>query len=303
VNEEIMLRNRSIDEVLVFNKERYLRRWGLRIGNAVRDLKEIRARRFELAIVPSTVSTSLTSDFLGYLSGATIRMGARSLQGEENPSGFLFTHAVDLDWRDTPERHQTLRNADVMGEHSPAPEDLSHEITLEEGELNWARHQVNSWTKERTRIVGIHPGAGKRPNQWPATRFGELGRILMDEFGVFILVTAGPMDGEEVTIVETALGTRAQVVRNEPIRRVASLLKYAHLVISNDTGIMHVAAGVGTPVLSLFGPTDPRQWAPLGAIHRYIKSETSDISEIQVSHVVGIARGMLHAPATGQRSL
>ncbi|MGB6647731.1 MAG: glycosyltransferase family 9 protein [Bacteroidota bacterium] len=299
VNEEIMLRNKSLDEVLVFKKERYLRSRGLRIGNALRDLREIRSRKYELAVVPSTVSTSLTSDSLAYLSGARFRIGARSLDGEKNPSGFLFTQPVDLDWRDTPERHQTLRNADILGSHTDPPGDLSHEITLTEEEERWGRNQVDEWQGGMRKAIALHPGAGKEPNRWPPERFAEVAERLSREFEALVLITAGPMDGEEVGIVENTSSVNVQVIKNEPIRRVASILKYVDLVISNDTGIMHVAAGVGTPVLSLFGPTDPRQWAPLGEIHRYIKSETSDIGEIAVSHVLRIAREMLRAPAEG----
>jgi len=296
VNEEIMLRNRSLDEVLVFKKERYLRRWGLRIGNAVKDLREIRSRKYELAVVPSTVSTSLTSDFLAYLSGARFRIGARSLDGEKNPSGFLFTQPVDLDWRELPERHQTLRNADIMGSYTYLPEDLSHEITLGEEEERWGRNQVAEWKGGMRKAIAIHPGAGKVCNRWPSERFAEVAEMLSREFEALVVITAGPMDDEEVELVENASSVNIQVVHNKPIRRVASILKYMDLVVSNDTGIMHVAAGVGTPVLSLFGPTDPRQWAPLGEIHRYIKSETSDMGEISVSHVMRIAREMLRAP-------
>ena len=90
---------------------------------------------------------------------------------------------------------------------------------------------------------------------------------------------------------------------NNRIRVVASILRYVDLVVSNDTGIMHVAAGVGTPVLSLFGPTEPRQWAPLGGIHRYIKSETRDISEIPVQDVIRVAREMLLASGRGSVQL
>jgi len=301
VNEAIMLRNRSIDEVLVFEKERYLRSRGLRLGNALRDLREIRSRKFELAIVPSTVSTSLTSDFLAYLSGAAFRIGARSLDGAKNPSGFLFTQSVDLDWRDTPERHQTLRNADVMGSYAAPPGDLSLEITLSEEEMRWGREQLAIWKGPKRMTIGVHPGAGKPANRWPAARFAEVVKKLSREFDALVVITSGPMDGEEVGVVENGLSGWVQVIHNQPIRQVASLLRYVDLLISNDTGIMHVAAGVGTPVLSLFGPTDPRQWAPLGPFHRYIKSETSDIGEIEAGTVLRIAREMLRAPGPDRR--
>jgi ADP-heptose:LPS heptosyltransferase len=82
-------------------------------------------------------------------------------------------------------------------------------------------------------------------------------------------------------------------VANKSIREVAAILSLARLVISNDTGIMHVAAAVGTPVLSLFGPTDPEQWAPIGTKHRYIVGKGGDIETIPVEEVLTVAREML----------
>ena len=303
VNRDIMLHNRYVNQVLVFDKQDHLRHCGVRIGNSLRYLRQLRSEKFDLAIVPSTVSTSLTSDFLAYLSGAPVRIGARSIDGTPNPSGFLFTHARDLNWLDTPDRHQTLRNADIMGPYAEHPEDLSHEITLLEEEEKWAIETLATWKKGRRLAVALHPGAGKPPNRWPADRFAELAGTLADEFNAYILITAGPMDGEEVRVVGRSLRPPYNTLLNNRIRVVASILRYVDLVVSNDTGIMHVAAGVGTPVLSLFGPTEPRQWAPLGGIHRYIKSETRDISEIPVQDVIRVAREMLLASGRGSVQL
>jgi ADP-heptose:LPS heptosyltransferase len=93
-----------------------------------------------------------------------------------------------------------------------------------------------------------------------------------------------------------ALEAPVTLVENRPVRDVAAILRRARLVVSNDTGIMHVAGAVGTPVLSLFGPTDARQWAPLNRGSRYIQAGGEEIAEIGVDRVLDEALSMLHEP-------
>jgi heptosyltransferase-2 len=143
--------------------------------------------------------------------------------------------------------------------------------------------------------VALHPGAGKVPNRWPAARFAEVASALAGERKVRFIVTVGPMDEEPWKELESRLSIPAYLVKNESIRRVASILSAVRLVISNDTGVMHVAAAVGAPVLSLFGPTDPRQWAPQGEKNRYIQGEGGDITRISTAGVLSAARRMLDA--------
>ncbi len=107
--------------MILYDKTRYLMQGRLHLLEFGRFVKELRARRFDLAVVPGTVSTSFTSDLLAYLSGAPVRVGVRSLEGRENAAAFLFNVPKDLDWRGDPRRHQTLRNADIMGGMVPAP--------------------------------------------------------------------------------------------------------------------------------------------------------------------------------------
>jgi ADP-heptose:LPS heptosyltransferase len=101
------------------------------------------------------------------------------------------------------------------------------------------------------------------------------------------------MDEGPVNAMRGALKSHCEVIENQPIRRVAALLQHVDLVVSNDTGIMHVAAAVGTPVLSLFGPTDPAQWAPVGPPHRYIRGVNNDIETISCEQVVTAAQDIL----------
>jgi heptosyltransferase-2 len=256
----------------------------------------LKARGFDAAIVPGTVSTSFTSDLLAYLSGAPVRMGVRSLEGKENPSGFLFNVGRDLDWQHDPHRHQTLRNADIMGGLIPAPEDLQCALNLTTEELERGKEWFRTNGAPDGIRIALHPGAGKPPNRWPASRFAEAANVLTREYGASVYITEGPMDKAEVEAVQSTLNEQAQVIKNTPIRDVASILSCVDLVLSNDTGVMHVAAAAGVPVVSLFGPTDPLQWAPVGPGNRWIKSRGEQISDIGLEEVLKACRELLGPP-------
>ena len=291
VNYEPMAGNRFVDEVIRFDKREFMGREGgslLRLRPYARDL---RRRGFTVAIVPSTVSTSFTSDLMAYLSGAPVRIGAGSIEGAANPSAFFFTHPRALDWRQTPERHQALRNMDIWPLALGGESDLSAEISLDPDELRDGEAYLRSLSSGARRVIVYHPGAGKVPNRWPAERFAALAGSLSAAGAT--VITAGPMDDAPVEIMTGGMRGPYGIMRNQPIRRVASALRFADLVVSNDTGIMHVAGAVGTPVLSLFGPTDPRQWAPTGPQHRCIRGEGSDITRIPLENVIDAAHEML----------
>jgi ADP-heptose:LPS heptosyltransferase len=236
---------------------------------------------------------SATSDMFGYFSGAKYRIGAREINGVQNPSGLFFNAAVTLNWEETGHRHQTLRNLDIAHDLWLNVPDLSTKIDLTAEEVSEAKLFIATIGFRVASFISIHPGAGKPPNRWPAERFAEAASTLASEFQMGLAITHGPMDDEPVGAMKSKLTVPYHVIEKKKIREVAAILSLARLVISNDTGIMHVAAAVGTPVLSLFGPTDPEQWAPIGTKHRYIIGEGGDIGSISVGEVLTVAREML----------
>ncbi|MEW6511457.1 MAG: glycosyltransferase family 9 protein [Bacteroidota bacterium] len=296
VNHAVMQNLRYINELLSYDKRQFIGKEG---GNLLRFIPYVRSLRemhFDIAVVPSTVSTSFTSDMLAYLSGARIRIGAGSIDGKENPSAFFFTHPRFLDWRGRPGYHQVQRNIDIWPEPLP-PTDPSLEITLSGHKIGEGKSFVSNVKAGRARAIVYHPGAGKPPNKWPASRFAQVAEELSRSEDSVVVITSGPMDALATQEMINGLSVGYHLVQNEPVRRVAAILKFADLLITNDTGIMHIGAGVGTPVLSLFGPTDPEQWAPIGARHRYLRGEGGDIAEIPVDDVLSNARDMLRAGA------
>jgi ADP-heptose:LPS heptosyltransferase len=243
--------------------------------------------------VPATVSVSLTSNVIALMSRAALRVGPASLSGKNNPTDFLFHIAVPLDWQNDPHRHQTLRNLDIIERLDIPHHSLGHQVEITEEERLQAGRLLAAFVNEHNILVGFHPGAGKVPNRWPAERFAQLANLLVERCFIGAVITAGPMDDEPVHLMLRHINCPHLVMRHKPIRDVAAILSRLNLFVTNDTGIMHVAAGMGTPTLSLFGSTDPKQWAPLGEKNRYIQSESGDIQDITVKEVFLAAVEML----------
>jgi ADP-heptose:LPS heptosyltransferase len=113
----------------------------------------------------------------------------------------------------------------------------------------------------RGRFVVLHPGTSVPARAWPVERFAELCRLLGDE-GRRVVVTGAPSERELTALV--AAGTDAiDLGGRTGLPELAAVLRAAEAVVVCNTGPAHLAAAVGTPVVSLFAPTVPaRQWAP-----------------------------------------
>lgn len=292
VNYEIMLNNRWLDEVILYDKRELLKNGRIRFKSLLKLIKGIRGR-FGLVLVPGTVSTSFTSDLLAFLTGAHVRIGVAGLNGEPNKSAFFFNVPVNLDWRGDPHRHQSARNLDIGAPLSLEVSDLSHEITLTETEVAQGKIEATRLRAAKTYLFGFHPGAGKPPNQWPAESFADLIKRLLSDYSAAAFITSGPMDDEVDRILLKSLNGRVELLKNRGIREVASIIKEVNLFVTNDTGLLHVAAGVGAPTVGLFGPTDPHQWAPIGDRIRYIQGEGSNVAAISPARVFELAADLL----------
>ena len=121
--------------------------------------------------------------------------------------------------------------------------------------------------RDRTgnRYAVLNPGAAWPNKRWPPSRLGAVARALRDTHGLASLVLWGP--GEEPLAAEVVAGAdgAATLLPSTSIADMVALLRGAALMVSGDTGPMHIAAAVGTPVVGIFGPTRPARngpWSP-----------------------------------------
>src|SRR5262249_38735179 len=101
-------------------------------------------------------------------------------------------------------------------------------------------------------LVALAPGAGHGKRLWPANRFIDVGRFLQQEWGARVLITGGPDDPERALQVQESLGTGAVSLAGEmTLRQSAALLEHVKLVVTNDSGPMHLAAAAGATVVEI----------------------------------------------------
>lgn len=120
----------------------------------------------------------------------------------------------------------------------------------------------------------VAPGSGHPLKNWPLAHYYEVSRALGWEYGLKVVWLAGPAETELLPYLEALAQAQGQVLlANRPLARVARVLSRCRLYLGNDSGLTHLAAAVGEPeVLALFGPTDPRVWAPLGPRVRTLRA-------------------------------
>ena len=120
--------------------------------------------------------------------------------------------------------------------------------------------------------VALFAGTAFGPSKrWPAERFGELARRLVEDEGLPVALLAGPGEEELAAKVAAAAGVAPPILGPDlDLAELAALLARFELLVTNDSGPMHLAAAVGTRCVALFGPTDPRRTAPLGEGHQVL---------------------------------
>ena len=122
-------------------------------------------------------------------------------------------------------------------------------------------------------LVGLHASGGREIKQWPPEWFGEVAARLARERGATVVLTGASADRPLVDIVRRAMGSHAVVdlAGSLDLLPLGAVLEELDVFVSGDTGPMHLAAAVGTPVVAVFGPSDPVRYAPAGERHRIVR--------------------------------
>jgi ADP-heptose:LPS heptosyltransferase len=114
--------------------------------------------------------------------------------------------------------------------------------------------------------VGVHVSGGRDVKQWPEARFRDVAEHLVRDREAAIVLTGAPGDRAQVDIVRAALPAdrTLDLSGGTNLLTVAAVLQQLDLFVTGDTGPMHLAHAVGTPVVAVFGPSDPKRYAPRG---------------------------------------
>ncbi|MDT8325682.1 MAG: glycosyltransferase family 9 protein [Bacteroidota bacterium] len=267
------------------------------VRTVVENHLDLRRRKFDVAFVPSTVALSRSSHLAAFLSGAGLRVGVSSIDGVENPSQRFLNCATDVHW--VHERvHQMDRNLEIAraaGCMLDAEEMARLHIPIDARAEEEAARCLQLLPGDDA-VIGVHPGAGKKENVWPTQRYFSVVQRLHRAYGVRVLITAGVLDRDEVSLLTalcTAHAIPFHVLQDAPVPLLSAVLRRLHLYLCNDTGTMHVAAFSGCPTVSIFGPTHAWEWAPRGGQHRCIISDDGEIESVDTEAVYEAGKALL----------
>ncbi len=135
--------------------------------------------------------------------------------------------------------------------------------------------------------VALHPGSGSPRKNWPVACWIEIIReMFLARPQIRLAVFSGEAEGREVPELTRALPRgRCRVFENRPLVEVAALLASCDRFFGHDSGIAHLAAAVGTPAFLLFGPSDPRIWAPPQVNVHILRAPAGDLQKLGIDEV------------------
>jgi heptosyltransferase-2 len=138
-------------------------------------------------------------------------------------------------------------------------------------ELRIPQEEVVRWKERRglaaqeRPIVTVSPGAVGAGKAWPGQHYGELARALTKN-GASVWVLGGPNEAPLARQIAETGGPRVRDLTSNDLRTAILALAAADVSVTNDSGLMHVSAAIGTPTVAIFGPTSPWHWKPLNPI-------------------------------------
>lgn len=262
--------NPDLSEVLVYDRKG--QDGGL--GGFWRFVFGLRRRKFDLAVI---FHTKKRTNLICFLAGIPHRLGYKN-----DKFGFLLTKPV-IDKRPEGKKHEAEYCLDLLKHVGVQSGDLKLSVPLKKESERWAEEFLKTNNIiGACEIIAIHPDASCISKRWPIGKFIELIKSLLKRGNARIILIGGT-EAEPITRnIQSALsGPVIDVAGKISLSQLASLLKRCRLLISNDSGPVHVAAAVGTPVVSIFGRNQaglsPARWRPLGprdvVIHKEVGCE------------------------------
>ena len=246
--------NPDIDEVLAVNVS--LRNWPAVI-------RTLRSGLFDLVV---DFQGLFRTGIFGAITRAKTRVGfARAREG----ATWFYTHQVPLS-EDTPrswrllEVHAVDRNlaiTEFLGGKSSTP--VFHLPQLSADRLAIETLLQGANVQDHEQLIALAPWTRSIIKSWPHRRFLDLATELVQWPNVRVVLLGGPSDmsAAEAFIMLASRGL-INLVGKLSLRQLPLLLRRMHLLIGNDSAPLHLAAGVGTPVLAIFGPTHPKATGP-----------------------------------------
>lgn len=255
----------GLEEVLPFDRRGGWRSWS-------RLLSELRSRKFDLVF-----------DLQGLLRTGVMTLATRApvcvgLQTAREGSSLTTNCVIPDSSRSVPAHARLWRMAEILGYGNAEKTTL---IQTSQTDQAWAEGIANRLARP---ILAVHPGARWETKRWPVEKFGELTKLALRQWQGSVVILGSRAELPDATKLQELLGHGSSVelgsagnaivnlAGQTSLKQLTALLQKVDMAVSNDSGPMHLAAGLGTPTLGLFTCTSATRSGPAGREHELVST-------------------------------
>ena len=262
--QDILRGNPDIDEVIPLRTKVWRKNWNAKsLGEILDTIKTLRQHKFDLVL---DLHGLLKSGIIAKLSGAPTRVGFHRKNCKEKFSALLTNrkapymagglHVVDM--------YLALLQTALgkITETKLFPLQVPDEMDKKVADFFDQHPDLTARP-----VIGINPGAGFESKQWELLRFAKLADRISEELGHSIMLTWGPGEEFKVQQISAHMQQKNWVAPPTSILESIALYKRMALLVSCDSGPLHLGAALGIPTVSIFGPTDPVRNGAYGVNH------------------------------------
>lgn len=260
---DVVVGNPWISEVLTFDRKN---------DSGIRIIRRVRGKSYDLVI---DLFSNPRSAIITGLSGAPVRVGFpfRWRKYAYNiivPPRTGNIHNVDFNL-------DALRRIDVPVRH------VHPYFPLDERAKRFADGWIGGQHLNGSTVVGLNPGGGWTTKRWGLEHYARLGDLISEQHNAAIVLLWGPGEEQDAKFVREKMKSQSYIIPPTTLSELGGIIERCAVVVSNDSGPMHIAAALNVATLGIFGPTNPLQQGPYGEGHRWVRNEDLDCLECSLT--------------------
>ena len=243
-SKDVLEGNSCVDAVLVFDSK---------IQSSLSLLRMIRRQDYDMVI---DLFGNPRSAIITLISGARVRVGYR-LKWRRHCYNVVVEPRGGL-------VHNTQFNLDALKELGIPIVEESLSFPIEDEDRKVANDFFRQRGLDESFVVALNPGGGWYTKRWPLGRFAELGDRLVSTCNAKVIVLWGPGEQQSAEEIVSMMTQPAILIPPTSLKQLGAILERTSVMVTNDSGPMHIASVLGTPVVAIFGPTIPELQGPVG---------------------------------------
>jgi len=264
----------GVDEIIVWENRKH------RLGEILKFIREIKSKKPGFCII---FNPSKEFNIISFLSGIPVRIGY------DRKWGFLLTHKIK-DRKYLGQKHEVEYNLELAKLSGVDVKGIGLSLKINDNIINGLIRDYG--LADDSDLIALHPYTSDTIKQWPMDNFRALAKKISLEIKQKVIIVGGKEEASKYAGSFSGLNGVVDMTGKTTLVQLAALLKRCRLLISGDSGPVHLASAVGTPVVAIFRNDipgkSPKRWGPWG--RNNIVIEKSDLLNITVEEVMGKVR-------------